>query len=99
MPYPKGPEVLPSATVSQLLPYEIKFWMLEQDVPNFSQKARGITLIDADMIHIRELNSCFAQQNAIASDGKPAQCFTRRKRSSFATTRLPSRSSATEESA
>ena|SRR5882672_8662695 len=35
--------------------------MMWKEVPNFSQDVRGIILIDGDMIHIGEPNSCFAQ--------------------------------------
>ena len=56
-------------------------------------------LIDRDVVDVGERDAGLAQTIAIACEGNPAQCLTRRKRSSSAAaTSSPSRMSAADES-
>ena len=92
-------DLRPRATVLQSVKHQSQLGGIGDEKTDLAQEVGSAVLIDRDVLHVVQLQPRLAQTVGDGSDGKPAQCLTRRKRSSSAAaTSKPSRTSAAEES-
>jgi len=86
----------PVPQAAQYQPYvrHIGYW-----IADLAEKVGPAVLVDCDMIPVGQPSPASRRQQAMDSEGNPAQCFTRLNRSSSAAaTSAPLRMSAAEES-